>query len=66
MPHRNFSFLSTTGSTLDLVCEFEESYGNKTYKSIKLPEGRKAKPRFAKGSGYLFFVYQGESWYLLS
>lgn len=66
MPHQNFSFLSTTGTTMTLNCEVEESCGSKTYKSIKLPEGRKAKPRFAKGSGYLFFIYKGESWYLLS
>ena len=66
MPHRNFSFLSTTGHTLILDCEFEENHGHKTYKTIKLPEGRKAKPRFTKGSGYMFFVYKGESWYLLN
>ncbi len=66
MSIQKFSFMSTTGTTLILECEFEERQGSKMYKSITLPEGRKTKPKFAKGEDQLYFFYKGNRWYLLS
>lgn len=58
-------FINTVGTKLTLMCDVEVSEGHRLYKTIFLPCGRLAKPRFIKGATNIFFVYQKDKWFLI-